>query len=754
MSVHLFGIRHHGPGSARSVKVALEALQPDCLLVEGPPEADNLLALMLQEGMNPPVALLLYAQDDPARAVFYPFAGFSPEWQALQYALRQGIPTRFFDLPMTHRLAAETQLIESKHIQRKPDDHAALQQDENLPDPLQLVAQAAGYDDFETWWGQLIEERQDSDQVFKAILSVMSAVREKEAVKDIKEAQREAYMRQMIRTVQQEGFKRIAVVCGAFHTPALTIEALEQHTNDQQVLEDLPTTKVAVTWIPWTFGRLSRYSGYGAGIHSPGWYEHVWQSYQPGTAASSVSWLAKIAGLLRDEGLEASSAQVIEGVRLADTLAAMRGNAKAGLDELSESAYAVFAHGNDLVMELIKEKLIVGERLGKVPSATPAAPLQQDLNKEIKRLRLVQDATVRDLELDLRKELDLQRSHLLRRLTLLGIPWGHSGYSSSKGTFKEAWQLKWEPEYVVSLIEAGRFGQTVECAVTGFVLEHSADPDTTLQVLAATLEQVLLAYLPNATSALLAALERQAAQDNDIFHLMAALPALARIVRYGDVRQRDEQPEHILLGVVESFLVRICIGLPNAAHSISDEAAEALFGKLLEVDSAVNTLQISQQITLWEETLHKLGSSQVHGLIQGRAVRLLMQAGKLSTSEVSGYFTLALSNPEPEKASAWLEGFLRGSGLILIHDPVLLGILDTWLANLPSDTFVRLLPLLRRTFSSFDIPERRSIGEKVKRVETGLVASKPNDAELDHQRGQRVLPIVTQLLGLPDRRGL
>jgi hypothetical protein len=45
MSVHLFGIRHHGPGSARALAGALAELKPDLILVEGPPEADELVAL-------------------------------------------------------------------------------------------------------------------------------------------------------------------------------------------------------------------------------------------------------------------------------------------------------------------------------------------------------------------------------------------------------------------------------------------------------------------------------------------------------------------------------------------------------------------------------------------------------------------------------------------------------------------------------------------------------------------------------------
>ena len=78
----VFGIRHHGPGSARSLERALEALEPDTVLIEGPPEADALLALAAREEMAPPVALLTYVPDEPARAAFYPFARFSPEWRA------------------------------------------------------------------------------------------------------------------------------------------------------------------------------------------------------------------------------------------------------------------------------------------------------------------------------------------------------------------------------------------------------------------------------------------------------------------------------------------------------------------------------------------------------------------------------------------------------------------------------------------------------------------------------------------------
>jgi hypothetical protein len=85
-------------------------MAPDLVLVEGPPDAADVLGLLGRKKMKPPVALLVYPPDTPRRAVFYPFAEFSPEWQALQFACEKKIPARFMDLPQAHRLAIEPEL--------------------------------------------------------------------------------------------------------------------------------------------------------------------------------------------------------------------------------------------------------------------------------------------------------------------------------------------------------------------------------------------------------------------------------------------------------------------------------------------------------------------------------------------------------------------------------------------------------------------------------------------------------------------
>ena len=60
-------------------------------------------------------------------------------------------------------------------------------------------------------------------------------------------------------------------------------------------------------------------------------------------------------------------------------------------------------------------------------------------------------------------------------------------------------------------------------------------------------------------------------------------------------------------------------------------------------------------------------------------------------------------------AAAWLEGFLNGSGLLLIHHEALWRILDEWVEEIEMERLMELLPILRRTFSNFSPSERQKM---------------------------------------------
>jgi hypothetical protein len=619
-------------------------------------------------------------------------------------------------------------------------------------DPLAALAAAAGYSDGERWWEQLVEQRRDDVDLFAALLEAMTALREGEPPPEQREALREAWMRKTIRAARHEGFTRIAVVCGAWHAPAL--RDLGDARTDTQLLKGLPKLKTMATLAPWSYGRLSFTSGYGAGVAAPGWYDHLWElsAAAHGSSEVAVRWLTRVAGLLRAEGFDTSAAHVIEAVRLAEALAALRERPLPGLPELDEAVQAVLCAGADGPMALIHARLIVAERLGRVPDETPAVPLQQDLRREQRRLRLPPEADWRELELDLRKPNDRERSVLLRRLNLLGIGWGQLGERSGKGTFWELWRIAWEPGFDVALIEAGLWGTTVAAAATAQVLEHAQQAHE-LPALVALLNQALFAELAEAVAPLMELLQARAARSGDAAELIDALTiedrqtrsSLSTSLRYGSVRELDTS----LIGqVIDGMVARICVGLPFACASLDDEAAEAMLARIIAADAAINTMQRPGQREHWLEALARTAAMPgIHGLIAGRCCRILLDAGALEAEEVARRLSLALSRAAaPTAAAAWVEGLLRGSGLLLLHDETLWRLVDAWLSALSAANFQAVLPLLRRTFAAFAVGERRMLGERAARGQVRAVAAAP--VAFDEARGAAVLALVGRVYGL------
>jgi len=721
----LYGIRHHGPGSARSLRDALIELSPDVVLIEGPPEADGLVELAGDPEMQPPVALLGYVPGEPRTAAFWPFAVFSPEWQAIRYALGAGIPVRFCDLPAAYQLAM-----------------VGRGNDKPRTDPVSELAAAAGYDDPERWWEDVVEHV-PGPAVFAALAEAIGFLRAEDAEPDPRDAVREAYMRKVLRRTIKDGYQRIAVVCGAWHVPAL--QDLPAAAADDRLLRGLPKMKATLTWVPWTYGRLAYASGYGAGIRSPGWYDHLFSS----AGQPLERWLAKAAAVLRDEGVPASSAHVIESVRLAEALAALRGRPLAGLEEVTESARAVLCEGSDLLVGLIQRRLVVGERLGAVPAATPMVPLQRDVHDQQRSLRLRPEAEPRDYDLDLRKPKDLARSHLLHRLTLLGVRWGttQQGRTQNIGTFRESWQLAWRPELDLALIEASMWGGTVEAAAVQRARSAAAEA-AALEDLTRLVERCLLADLGDALPEALEAVRDRAALEGDVTHLMAALPALVRAARYGDVRGTD--PGRLGEVAVE-LITRICAGLPAAVTSLDETAERAMRDRIDTVHSAIGLLADAGSRARWLDTLVRL-APRCPPLVSGRLTRLLLDAERITGDDVAIRMSRELSAGAPAAAAAgWAEGFLAGSGLLLLHDDKLLGLADGWLAGLSASAFAAVLPALRRTFGEFAPPERRAIGDKAMRLDGSgrpPALAAPADDDLDQDRAAIAVRTVAAILSL------
>ena len=710
MTTQLFGIRHHGAGSARHLMAALRDFQPDCILLEGPPEADALLALAADAAMRPPVALLAYRPDAPQQAVYYPFAAFSPEWQAIRYAAQAGIPLQFCDLPLAHSLYGEAASDDSDEdaADDEGDSDAEDEDAAELPrhgDPFDELAAIAGLPDGEAFWEALVEQRRDSTEIFAAVAEAVTALREARGDTNPRDVLREAWMRKTLRQAEKT-YQRIAVVCGAWHVPALAAQVAAK--DDNALLKGLAKVKVDCTWIPWTNSRLSFASGYGAGLAAPGWYAHLWAHPDD----DGVRWIGRAAALLRDKGHDISAAHVIETVRLASASAALRGQSQSRLADHLEALTAIVGMGDDTVLRLIEREWLIGDAIGSVPAATPQLPLIADVQAQRKKLRLVESDEAKTLELDLRKPLDLQRSIHFHRMRLLGIDDAEMLPARGKGTFKEAWSYRYQPESHITLTERAPYGNTLAAAADGYVSERLQQARS-LAELTALLAQVLPADLPALVATLTRHIADLSATQDNLADSLAALPNLADTVRYGNVRELDPAP---LLAVLDTLLARLAAGGVQGCLNIDYDSAQALFAPIRQADYQLGLLDNAALDAYWRRFLESvLAADRAHPLLSGNAARLLFDKQHLDAGRCAELLAQNLSAAHPsEHAAYWLEGYLYQSGtVLLLHDP-LWHILDDWLRALTPEHFTELLPLLRRTFGSFEPGERRQLGDKAR----------------------------------------
>ncbi|MCG2666313.1 DUF5682 family protein [Bradyrhizobium sp. GCM10023182] len=695
--VHLFGIRHHGPGSARRLVEALDALQPVAMLIEGPADASDLLPMLASPEMVTPVALLTYAEDNPANASFFPFAAYSPEYQAACWAVRHGAALRFIDLPASDRLGASAADIAGEIAARSEEDPVSR-------DPIGALATAAGYDDGESWWSDVIEENPATGPVFAAVADAMAALRADEKAVSTREAAREAHMRIEIAKAAKECDGAVAVVCGAWHVPALAER--RSLATDRELLKGRPKTKIKATWAPWTAPRLSRASGYGAGVVAPGWCAHLWETHDGDRVAL---WLAKVTRVLRDRGHFVSTASVIEAQRLGVALAALRERPSPGFEELRQAAIACLCNGERAMWNDIAAELLVGAGVGSIPSATPLAPLLEDLQRQQKATRLKPEALERPLTLDLRSESGLMRSTLLHRLNALDVPWGRlTDAGRSRGTFRENWQLRWEPEFAVRLVENLLYGSTIMEAAAGRLIE-AMGKESELGALAGLVRNAMIADLPGATESGIAALETKAALTSDGQSLLDALPPMADILRYGEARAGTAQH---LAALMPRIVVQAALALPYAARNLDVPAAAKLRGAILAGDAAIQLAQLETDVVAgWRAALTALlHDGQATRLIAGTAARLLYEAELLAADHTADLLARMLSPGTPiADAAGFFEGFFEGAGQRLIHDAALRGAVDGWLLSLDDDAFTASLPLFRRVFSALDRNERRRL---------------------------------------------
>ena len=590
---------------------------------------------------------------------------------------------------------------------------------------------------------------------------------------------REAAMRRAIRQALKTGAERVAVVCGAWHAPALDLETTDprrkslipKKSDDDALLRKLPKTKTAATWIPWTHSRFERRTGYGAGIDAPAWLQEIWRASDESRRLDALfqsdveprepvdgretyrdaatRFLSRAARFLRDDQMPAAAANVVDSVRFAEALAAIRERSAPGLDELREAAISVLCRGEETLYATIRSRLETGFELGVVPPGVPTPPLAKDIETERKRLRLKREETSRNVDLDLRETAGRAKSRFFRRMAFIDVPWATPRQDERRalGTFRETWTLEWRPEFEVAIVDASRYGSTLEEAGSNMAVARLGQLKTIAEIVE-LVERAIPAELDDqAMEKIYRKFRDDVALSNDVLDAVCAIPGLARVLRYGSVRGRADER---LATIFDALFERATLRLREICVNLNDDVAEEVAHDLASFVDAIVTLEDASRL---DRLLNVFATVAMDGAtskyIVGFLVRVLYERGKWSSEELASRLSFFVSPASPvEEVSSWLQGFLLGSTGAILWFVALWRVLDEWLASLDRDVFIAQLPLLRRAFERFSSAERRTLSGTLANIRV----SESTDAVDDERRPwdepefQRLLPVLNFIL--------
>jgi len=745
---HIFGVRHLSPAAAWHLRQLLDRVRPRLVLIEGSDDADELISHIVSPKSKLPIAILAYTTDAPVRTFVYPLATYSPEYQALVWCQENKAKARFIDLPSSVFLGLMdrddgTALLEeekekSKPAKETPASTQAADDDDQEEDELapvveekpkrvsvyDQVAQLAGEPDYETYWERHFEQLRGENTYLNAARGYGAELRGLEDFSTRNAAEslvREAYMRRKIQQAIAEGFKpeQIVVVTGAFHATAL---GPELPMTDEE-LAKLRRRASKMTLMPYSFFKLSSQSGYGAGNHAPAYFEMVWNSFNENTAPGLPTlFLTSVVRELRATGTFRSTAEVIEGVRLAEAMAGLKGSLPT-LRELQDAALTLLGQGDFAVIRESLLRVEVGSAIGALAKGVSQTSIQDDFYRELGRLKLepYKTGVRRDLDLDLRENrrvktaeaafLDLHRSSFLHRLAVLEVPFAKKlDVHQDATTWAERWALHWTPEAEIAIVEAVLLGETIELAVA-FKFKQRLDKSNSVAEASSVIRQACECGMSASIELARQTLQRLANDSTDFTALAGAAYELGLVIRYGDVRQFDAAPLRPLL---EQLFLEGALALVGASNCDLAAARKMLVG-INELNKVALDYTALIDEPLWIGELQKLArADHLNPLLSGYACALLLERNLISNDELAREVSRRLSPGIPADLGAgWFEGLAQRNRYALLTRLALWEQLDSYVGSLTDEEFKRALVFLRRAFGDFSPQEKHNITENL-----------------------------------------
>lgn len=720
--LNIFGVRHLSPGASYHLLDYLKEKKPKCILIEGPSDATALIQSVAQKQVKPPIALLAYTTQLPIETVLYPFATYSPEYQAICWGVKKKLEVRFIDLP-TDIMLNLRQERNREHTEDADEFYAFHNELYNG------LASHSSEIDYESYWERNFEHNLNPD-TFREGLTYQSSEMRRMVVDREYEAVpydfsynliREAHMRREIERAIADGFEPqdIVVIVGAYHV--LGIDMSLPALSDED-LSKLPRVPSQLTLMPYSYLRLSSRMGYGAGNQAPYYFEVMWQAMVDGRLEHLPAiYLSKVAKALRTQGHNASSASVIEAVRLANALTSMRGGSLPVLKDLHDVVVTCFGGGELMPVAEALNRIDIGTAIGFLPEGVSQTPVQEDVNQELKRLKLTEykSAVAQELSLDLREKLkvktqeaafmDLNRSTFLHRLSVLGIHFARKiNVSQDSATWAEKWTLCWTPEVEIQIVEANLKGETLEIAAA-FQLKEQLTECTDIGLVAYIIRQACECQLTSIFDNALSSLQALLVDSNDFKATTNAALELSTLIQYGDLRRFNLEP---LVPILQQLFLRSSLLLVDSATC--DDAASKGIAQSINIMELISQKQYDiVDVDTWQKQLHQLAwRDDLNAKLSGLAFSILLEHNLATEDDCAKEVSRRLSPGVPADLGAgWFEGLSGRNRYALLSRVTLWRELDRYVSELEDEQFSRSVVFLRRAFGEFEPNQKNSVAE-------------------------------------------
>lgn len=720
-----FPIRHHSPVCARHLEQTIESYRPDCILVEGPENANDLVDLLTDPGTQAPVAFYYacrdegkYLSDDEEPGFWrcwYPFLDTSPELVALRAARERKIPGRFIDLSYGEILLATKEARGLRTTQEKisyaSDRYLAQSRFQTI------LCEKAGVRDFEEFWEKYFEVEglslTTADFVNLMNTYCLLARRDTPEVELLEDGcfDREAHMARRIREASRT-YKRILVVAGGFHIAGL----LEPKVEPPE-LKRRPKLVESVYPMRYSMRAADALNGYASGMPAPAFYDRIWQELhgnEPQNAWENVllDFLVCTGRQLRKMGENISAFDEMCALDMARGLAVLREKRHPGLYELQDVVLGSFVKGEASLsglepMRILRDRT-TGDAMGALAEGAVVPPLTKDFEAQCARHRLkLTDGSRQTVTLSIFSEpKHRDTSRFLHQTEFLECEFAKRTRGPDllsgrdRNLIRESWEYHWSTAVDTALIEHAVSGGTVREACSMELRSRMAKAQRAEEGAELLLRGFLMG-LSDQAGTFAARMDELILADGDFSSLCRACKYLYDLHQWkGQYGETDSIDETALLNRLFDRVVRL---LP-AMHTVDERGVEEvqdcaalLYQLTLRPDFAERRDRFKDALIM----LIKM--NPINPGLLGAALGLLYGMDPAWKSKIDGTVRGYLRGTRTMmlQSAQLLQGLFRMARDLLLTDQAFMKEIDALFCELEDADFTAMLPQLRLAFSYF-----------------------------------------------------